>query len=112
VARHGIDKAGTGVAFAVLQSIGKYANKADVMSYSDTCQPSAAHWAAQLVAEDVSTGNHLRVAHRLGGIIANDDRILSAIERAIHKSGDLSRDSASVYVVEVVSAVLAGGLGE
>jgi hypothetical protein len=40
-------------------------------------------WAVGEIEEDVATAEAARIAHRIGGIVANDDRIRAAIQSAL-----------------------------
>jgi hypothetical protein len=48
------------------------------------------------IEDDAKSADAARVAHRLGGIVANDDRIRAAIQAAIEKGADAQRIVAAV----------------
>jgi hypothetical protein len=49
-------------------------------------------WASREIAEEVASANAGRIARRLGGIVANDDRVRDAIQAVINK-GETSGDA-------------------
>jgi hypothetical protein len=55
---------------------------------------------ADEIANAVAVGDATRVAHRLGGIVANDDRVRDAIKKAMENSPD------AAVVLAAVTAVL------
>jgi hypothetical protein len=65
-----------------------------------------AHWLIAEIAEGVAADDARRVAHRLGGIVANDDRVAAAIQAALDQSSDLPPPAASEVVLQAVVAVL------
>jgi hypothetical protein len=72
--------------------------------------PLCAHWVADAIAGDVANADAAAIAHHLGGIVANDDRIRAAIESTLGEAQDLSDSNACQNVADAVAFVLAGEL--
>jgi hypothetical protein len=53
-------------------------------------------WAAAEIVAGVESNDAMRIAHRLGGIVANDDRIRAAIQAALDEHGDAQKIVAAV----------------
>jgi hypothetical protein len=67
-----------------------------------------AHWLIAEIAGGVAADDARRVAHRLGGIVANDDRVAAAIQAALDQSSDLPPAASEVVLQAVVAALTAG----
>jgi hypothetical protein len=67
--------------------------------------PAANSIEAQL-AEDAERGDAVRVAHRIGGIIANDGAVRDAIATAL---GESTERTAPQRVLQAVAQVLLNG---
>jgi hypothetical protein len=50
--------------------------------------PTATSRIAEEIADSLATGDAARVAHQLGGIVANDEQVRRAIESAMGQAPD------------------------
>jgi hypothetical protein len=63
-------------------------------------------WAAFEIEEDVATAEPARIAHRIGDIVANDDRIRAAIQSALDElSGSRDGESGEKVLAAVAEAL-------
>jgi hypothetical protein len=65
-----------------------------------------ANWVAAEIVDDVERADAARVARRLGGIIANNERIRAAIQAAMDDSTNASDDARCHRVLGIVAAEL------
>jgi hypothetical protein len=56
-------------------------------------------WIAAELADEVRSGDAKAIAYRLGGIVANDDRIVAAIQTALNGRHDSDETAAVLLAV-------------
>jgi hypothetical protein len=64
------------------------------------------NWIATEIADGVELNDAARVAHRLGGIIANNDRVRTAIQEIMEVSAEESDFERCDLVLSAVAKVL------
>jgi hypothetical protein len=63
-------------------------------------------WAACEIEEDVATAEAARIAHRIGSVVANDDRIRAAIQSALNNLSGSHDDEAGEKILAAVAEAL------
>jgi hypothetical protein len=57
-------------------------------------------WAAVEIADDVGSADAGQIARRVGGLVANDDRVRQAVQAA------LERDGGAAEIIKVIATAL------